>query len=293
MRLPDGNALLATVDFITPLCDDAASFGRIAAANAVSDIFAMGGRPTAALSIACYPLKSWSLDTLGEMLRGGVETLASVGVPVIGGHSVEDAEMKLGYAVMGLAEPGSLWRNAGARPGDELWLTKRLGTGVLAAAARDGKSGSWWDAAIAQMCETNERAASAGRAAGAAVHAATDITGFGLAGHAAEMARASGVTLRLLARELPLLDEARALVGRGYVTRGRDPNRAYAEPLVVEAGVPADLVDLALDPQTSGGLLLAVAPGGDFAARLRDAGCLVARIGVAEAASGPAVVIAG
>lgn len=290
VRLPDGSALLATVDFITPLCDDAATFGRIAAANAVSDIHAMGGKPIAALSVACFPSKTWPIELLGEMLRGGAETLGSEGIPVIGGHTVEDPEMKLGYAVMGLAQPDALWRNSTARPGDLLLLTKRIGTGVVAAAARKGLKGPWWDAALAQMQETNGAAALALR--GCSVHAATDVTGFGLAGHAAEMARGSGTTLRLRALAVPLLEGAIDLQRRGFKTRSLEANRAHAQPWRIEPGVPDDIVGLLIDPQTSGGLLLAVDPASDAVRRLGDAGCLAAEIGVVEPASDACLVIA-
>lgn len=290
MRLPDGSALLATVDFITPICDDAATFGRIAAANAASDIFAMGGRGIAALSVACFPSKGWPMEMLGEMLRGGAEKLAESGIPVIGGHTVDDPEMKIGYAVLGLVHPDRMWRNSTARPGDVLLLTKRIGTGIVAAAARAGRKGAWWDAALVQMAELNAAAASA--LAGAAVHAATDVTGFGLAGHAAEMARGAGVTLRIDARAVPLLDGALQMQRDGFATRGRNTNRAYAQPWRIESGVPADVVDVLVDPQTSGGLLIAADPASDCSARLRAAGCLAAEIGRVEPHSGVDLILA-
>ena len=205
LRLGDGSALVATVDFITPLVDDPRDFGAIAAANSVSDVHAMGARPILALSIACYPSKSWPLETLADILSGGAIKLGEAGVPVIGGHSVEDAEMKIGYAVIGIVPEAGLWRNSTARVGDVLFLSKRLGTGILAAAARARRKGTEdaWAAAVESMKALHLPVLAAIDAAD--VHAATDVSGFGLAGHAAEMARGSDVTLRLQASSLPLL----------------------------------------------------------------------------------------
>jgi selenide,water dikinase len=290
VRLPDGSALLATVDFITPLCDDPVLFGRIAAANSASDVYAMGGRGLAALSIACFPSKGWPMEMLGEMLRGGAETLGHAGIPVIGGHTVDDPEMKIGYAVLGLTRPEAVWRNSTAREGDALLLTKRIGTGILAAAARSGRRGAWWDAALEQMATLNRDACEALQ--GAAVHAATDVTGFGLAGHAAEMARGAGLTIRLQASTIPLLEEAARLQREGFATRGKATNLAYVHPWRVEPGVDPGLLDLLVDPQTSGGLLIAADPSSDCAQRLRAAGCLAAEIGRVEARSGVDLVVA-
>jgi selenide,water dikinase len=276
VRMADGQALLATVDIITPLVDDPVAFGRIAAANSVSDIYAMGGRPILALSIACFPVDAWPLETLRAMLQGGIETLGADGVPVVGGHSISDPEMKLGYAVVGVARADRLWRNSGARPGDRLLLTKRIGTGILSAAARAGETGPWWDAAVAQMARTQRDVARV--LEGCEVSAVTDVTGFGLAGHAAEMARGSAVTIELDAHAVPLLDGVRDALARGHRTRGEAPNERYASPWRVAPAIPRDLVAIFLDPQTSGGLLVA-APGDDAEQSLRRAGAYVQPIG--------------
>ena len=291
MRLEGGDrALVATVDFITPICDDPEEFGAIAAANSVSDVHAMGAKPLFALSITCFPANSRPLDELAGILKGGVEALGAEGVPVIGGHSVEDDELKFGYAVVGLAPAEGLWRNSTARPGDRLLLTKALGTGILAAAARAQKElGAPWRAAVEQMKRTNGAAAAA--LDPASVHAATDITGFGLAGHACEMARGSDVTLRMRADALPLLEGAREWALRGYLTRSRGTNREYAGADFSAPGVPEDLLEIVLDAQTSGGLLLAVDPDSDACARLEAAGCPVAEIGRVEERGPHAVVL--
>lgn len=279
VRLGSGLLLAATVDFITPLVDDAATFGAIAAANAVSDVYAMGGAPLFALSVACFPSKTRPVEELGAMLRGGVEKLGEAGTPVVGGHTVEDVELKLGYAVVGRCEEGRLWRNNTAQPGDELLLTKRLGTGILSTAARARRPvGRAWDDAVAQMATLNRAAAEALQAE--AVHAATDITGFGLAGHAMEMAAGSGATLRIRMKDVPVLDGAREWARAGFRTRARDTNLDYVRTRVSLAPELSDVdLEILLDAQTSGGLLLAVAPGGSAAERLRAAGVPCERIG--------------
>ena len=291
VRLADGSALVATIDFITPLVDDPAAFGAIAAANSVSDVYAMGARPLAALSMACFPSKDWPLEVLGEILRGGAAKLGEAGCPVIGGHTIEDAEMKIGYAVVGTVPVDGLWRNSTARPGDELVLTKRLGTGVLAAAARKGVAlGDAWPAAVAQMARLNDVPTKVLDAA--VVHAATDVSGFGLAGHAAEMARGSGVTIRLDAARIPVLDGALHAARSGYLTAARRQNREYvARDLIAAPSVDPALAEIIHDPQTSGGLLLAVAPGSDAVTRLRAAGCEAHAVGIVESLSRAAIVV--
>lgn len=283
VRLPETrDALVATVDFITPLVDDAGTFGAIAAANSVSDVYAMGARPILALSIACFPAARRPVDELGDILSGGHELLAGLSVPVVGGHTVEDDEMKFGYAVVGLARADRLWRNSTARPGDRLILTKPLGTGLLAAAARARDAdGADWSAAV--DCMRTPNAAAARALEEQVIHAATDVTGFGLAGHAAEMARASDVTLRLAAADLPVLAGAREAAVRRHLTRARKTNREYvAAELHAAPGLPADLLEVFFDPQTSGGLLLSVPDPASVQTALGDAGVAAPVIGRVE-----------
>ena len=290
VRLPDGTALVATVDFITPLVDDPRAFGAIAAANSVSDIHAMGAKPILALSVACFPSKDWPLETLAEILAGGAEKLGEAGVPVVGGHTVEDPEMKIGYAVVGLAQEASLWRNSTARTGDRLFLSKPLGTGIIAAANRKGVSlGDAWVRAVASMQALHLAVLSVIEPAD--VHAATDISGFGLAGHAAEMARGSNATLRIRARDLPLFPGVVELARRGFHTRALGPNRDYAAPILVASTVDAGLVDVIHDAQTSGGLLISVDPASRTASRLAARPDLATEVGVVESRSEANLII--
>lgn len=281
VRLPDGSALVATVDFITPLVDDARTFGAIAAANSVSDVHAMGAKPILALSVACFPSADWPLEVLADILAGGAEKLGEAGVPVIGGHTVEDPRMKIGYAVVGLVPETKLWRNSTARAGDRLFLSKSLGTGIMAAAARKGVDvGDAWTRAIASMQALHLDVLPLLDSSD--VNAATDISGFGLAGHAAEMARGSNVTLRLLSRELPLFPGVADLARRGFRSRALDANRGYAAPIRVDSAVDAAVIDVLHDPQTSGGLLLSVEPASGTATRLAARPDLAREVGVVE-----------
>ncbi len=252
-RLSDQCALVQTVDFFTPMVDDAATFGRIAAANALSDVYAMGGRPLTALSVLCFPGKG-DLDELREILSGGAEKMIEAGCVVMGGHSVSDDEIKFGYAVTGLVDPARLWTNAGARPGDVLVLTKPLGTGVVSTALKRGLAEpAHVDAAVASMTTLNRIEAD--------VHGATDVTGFGLLGHAREMALASGVTLEIDADKLSFLPGALHYAELGAVPGGTRNNRDFASCAVLFCRELAPEIEALLwDPQTSGGLLLAQAP---------------------------------
>jgi selenide,water dikinase len=251
-------ALVQTVDFFTPIVDDPAAYGRIAAANAVSDVYAMGARPITALAIAGFPASDFAADTIKAIFAGGLSVLRECGVALLGGHTVQDAEVKFGYAVTGLVSPDAVWTNAGARVGDVLVLTKPVGTGIIATAAKFGRTDApTLDRAIASMQQTNRAAAEALLAAGAAVHGCTDVTGFGLAGHACEMAAASGVTIEIAVAAVPLLPGARELA-LGNRTGGLVNNRAHFGASVAEGALAADLLALAFDPQTSGGLLAAV-----------------------------------
>jgi len=257
-RLSADLALVQTIDFITPVVNDPYDFGRIAAANALSDVYAMGGRPLTAMNVVCFPLKTMAKTILGEILRGGLEQIHAAGAVLVGGHSVEDAELKYGLSVTGLVHPERVLTNAGAKPGDALILTKPIGTGVLATAIKAGLlSEAAERAAIATMATLNRTAAAL--MASYAVTACTDITGFGLLGHALEMATASRVCIALEADRVPLLPEARELVEMGLVPAGSYANRNYCSHQVLHPeAVDPILLDLAADAQTSGGLLLAL-----------------------------------
>ena len=256
--LLDGTALIAKADFITPVCDDARRFGRVAAANALSDVFAMGGEVLFALNLCCFPEDKVAQEDLAAILRGAVETLAEAGGALLGGHSVRDPELKFGLAAVGRADPDRLLVNAASRPGERLLLTKPLGTGVLINAFKLGKlDEAGLDPALREMERLNRDAARLALEHG--VRAATDVTGFGFAGHALEVARASGVTLSVRAADLPVHDGFDRLVKKGVSTGSTRPNRENcAAETDLPAGLPAARTELLFDPQTSGGLLLSV-----------------------------------
>jgi selenide,water dikinase len=252
-------AIIGTLDFFPPLVDDARTYGEIAAANALSDVFAMGGRVLFALSIAAFP-EDLPRDTLVAIFEGASAKVREAGGTLAGGHTIRDPEPKYGLAVIGAAHPDRLFRKGGARPGDTLLLTKRLGTGLLVSGRRQGKtSDAHLDAAIEQMTTLNRAAAEV--FVEHRIRGATDVTGFGLLGHGLEMARASGTRLVFEAAALPALDGALDLARAGVETGGAAHNRRYVLPaLTVGEGVAPELLTLAHDPQTSGGLLAAVAP---------------------------------
>ena len=256
-RLDEKTALVQTVDFFTPVVDDPHAFGAIAAANALSDVYAMGGRPLTALSIAAFPERDFPVEWAQAIVRGGSETLARAGCALLGGHSVRDPEIKFGYAVTGLVDPARMLTNAAGKPGQALVLTKPLGTGVIATALKAGKAPEASVLASTEsMKQLNREAAEAALAHG--VEAATDVTGFGLAGHAAGIARESGLTLEIELKSLPLLAGALELAEQ-FQAAGLKANRQAFEPRV-EYGGRAEPARQALlyDPQTSGGLLLLV-----------------------------------
>ena len=259
-RLDEETALVQTVDFFTPVVDDPESYGRIAAANALSDVYAMGGRPLTALSIAAFPDRDFPPEWAAAIVRGGALVLREAGCALLGGHTIRDPEVKFGYAVTGLVDPRRLMTNAGGEPGQVLVLTKPLGTGIVATALKAGQADpATVDAATRSMSVLNRTASEVALESG--VRGATDVTGFGLAGHAAGLARESHVTLEIHARELPLLPQALAL-GPGHQAGGLKANRLAFEPLVERDGeIPAALELLLYDPQTSGGLLLLVPEG--------------------------------
>jgi selenide,water dikinase len=291
-RLDETRALVQTVDFFTPVVDDPVAYGRIAAANALSDVYAMGGRPLTALAIAGFP-KDADRAALSAIFRGGLETLNAAGVALLGGHTVQDQEIKFGYAITGEIDPSRVWSNAGAREGDRLILTKPIGTGVISTAIKFERAPvAVSDAAIASMSRLNREAASVLAALPRdSVHACTDVTGFGLIGHATEMARGSGVTIAIGVLAVPLLDGVLELLD-GNTPGGARTNVEYFAPSVsVEEGIDPRRVQLLYDPQTSGGLLAAVAPAmaDEAVARLRDAGVSAHAVGTVEFPSGVAL----
>jgi len=299
---PDA-ALVQTVDFFTPIVDDPYTFGQIAAANSLSDIYAMGARPLTALALVCFPEKG-GLEILEQILAGGLSKMVEAGCTIIGGHSIRDDETKFGYSVTGTVNPKRVLKNEGARPGDRLLLTKALGTGVIATAIKKGVAKQpWIDAAVHSMTTLNKaaaevvttlepgsrpsktakgKAASSGKNNDFPIHALTDITGFGLIGHAREMALASKVSVRLHAGSIPLLEGALECVRAGHIPGGLNANREFAECVVnYEKEIPDDVKTLLFDPQTSGGLLISSAGEAtpELIAALRRNGVSVAEIG--------------
>jgi selenide,water dikinase len=252
-----GEALVQTVDFFTPVVDDPFDYGQIAAANALSDVYAMGAKPLTALAVLCYPDAELPPEVMREVLRGGEAKMREAGVSVLGGHSVRDQELKFGYAVTGVVQRRRLLTNSGARPGDRLLLTKPLGTGILSTALKHGKlEPSLARRLTRQMATLNRRAAEAAVEFGA--RAATDVTGFGLLGHAAQVADASGVTLRLAPQRSWFLPRVLELAMAGEIAGGLTNNRAFYAASVGEGDVPEDVKRALYDPQTSGGLLICV-----------------------------------
>ncbi len=257
-RLSDELALVQSVDFFTPVVDDPADYGRIAAANAISDIYAIGGRPLTAMNLVAFP--PGREDELVALLNGGAEKVAEAGATIVGGHTIEDAEPKFGLAVTGLVDPRKMFSTVGARPGDRLVLTKPLGTGILATAFKGGVLEAIDLApAVAGMIRLNRLASELMLRHGAS--ACTDITGFGLLGHGAEMAEASGVCLRIDLAALPLYPKVREMAECGLIPAGSHRNREFYLPKVAGGErLPAAALDLLADPQTSGGLLIALPP---------------------------------
>jgi len=259
-RLTDDLALVQTLDFFTPILDDPTDFGAVAAANAISDVFAMGGRPISALTILAYPVGILPDEVLPALMAGAAEAMAEAGTLLVGGHSIEDDTLKLGFSVAGLVRPDRVWTNAGARPGDVLLLTKAVGTGTLTAALKSGElPAEAIGEAVSSMRQVNRH--DLPDELHAAVHAATDVTGFGLLGHALQLANASGVGVRLWPERVPLLAGARAALTAGILTRAHTTNARYVAEGVVGREAVSEATWLALvDPQTSGGLLLSVRP---------------------------------
>jgi selenide,water dikinase len=275
-------AIVETVDFFTPVVDDPYWFGRIAAANAFSDVWAMGARPLFALNLVGWPVGKVPMETLGEVLRGGAETAAEAGAPILGGHSIDDPEPKYGMAVTGLVHPDRVLRNVGARPGDVLLLTKPLGSGILTTAIKRGVAAPADVERVTALMAALNRAAGEVLAASGAVHALTDVTGFGLLGHGWELAEGSGVALRLRVKDIPVLDGVHALAARDVVPGGSKANLRWVEPhLAVGPGLDATWPQVLADAQTNGGLLAAVDPAraGEVLGALAAAKVGAARIG--------------
>ena len=256
-RLSDDVALVQTLDFFTPVADDPFVYGQVAAVNSLNDVYAMGGRPLTALSIVCYPQKGdW--DVLGEILAGGQSMMSSEGVVVIGGHSVDDQEMKFGYAVTGIIHPDRVITNAGATPGDVVILTKAIGTGAINTAVKRGAAREETvDIVVRTMTTSAAAAAAVMQELGA--NACTDVTGFGLLGHAYELAKASNVTLELDSDSVPLLPDVLELIREGMLTRGDKNNRVYVcETFSFSTSVTTEMQSALFDPQTAGGLLISI-----------------------------------
>jgi len=257
-RWPGGPALVQTVDFFTPIVDDPFTYGQIAAANSLSDVYAMGGEPVTALAIAGFPQGEIDTETIRQIFLGGFDKLREAGVSLLGGHTVRDPEVKFGYSVTGRVDPDRIWTNAGARAGDRLILTKPLGTGIVGTAIKGERAPApLVDAAVRSMTTLNKRAADVLRRFGGAVHGCTDITGFGLIGHATEMAVASGVTIAIETSRLPIFDGALAIAAENR-SGGLGTNRLQFAPTTLSDGIAEDILDLCYDPQTSGGLLASV-----------------------------------
>ncbi len=293
-QLTPETALVQTVDFFTPVVDDPYTFGQIAATNSLSDVYAMGGRPLTALAMVCFPEKA-DLAILERILAGGLSKMIEAGCTVIGGHSIRDEETKFGYAVTGLIDPKKVLANQGARAGDALVLTKAIGTGVISTAIKKGVAKQEWiDSAVASMTTLNKKAAELIASKGYEVHALTDVTGFGLIGHAREMVLASNVGLRLASGNVPLLEGAIECAQAGHIPGGLKANREFAECMVeYEVQLSEDLKALLFDPQTAGGLLISVAAGDaeEMVRNLKNLGLPAAQVGSVEAAAKPLIKV--
>jgi selenide, water dikinase len=287
-------AIVQTADFFTPIVDDPYVFGQIAATNALSDVYAMGGTPISALALVCFP-ENGDPSILEQMLSGGLSKMVEANCTVIGGHSIRDDEIKLGYSVTGTVHPQRILANSGARPGDQLVFTKAIGTGVISTAIKRRKAEfAWTRAAVHSMTALNKTAAEV--ASAFEVHGMTDITGFGLIGHARELARGSGVSLRIFASRVPLLEGALECVRHGYIPGGLKSNRGFTEGCVeYAADVPEEIRTLLYDPQTAGGLLISVAANDcdRMVAQLLKAGVCAQHIGEVVEKRSPLIAVLG
>lgn len=288
-RLRDDLALIQTIDFFTPIVDDPFTFGRIAAANALSDVYAMGGKPLTAMNVICFPVKSMDMSILHDILLGGMEILREAQVTLIGGHSVEDNELKYGLSVSGVIHPDKVVRNRGAQPGDKIVLTKALGTGIVSTAIKGGEAPPELAARSIESMTTLNRTAAEIMAETPGVHACTDITGFGFLGHACEMIEGSDTGMLINITAVPVFKGVQELVREGYVPGGLYRNKEFRmHMLEFERSCPDISADFLFDPQTSGGLLISIeaAQAEKFLKRLRDAGARDAAI-VGEVVSEP------
>ena len=281
-RIAPDLALIQTVDFFTPMVDDPFSFGQIAAVNALSDVYAMGGVPLTALAMVCFPERE-NLDVLGEIMAGGLSKMVEAGCTVLGGHSVQDSEIKFGYSVTGLVHPERVFANSGAKPGDRLILTKALGTGTISTAVKKQEiSDRWMQGALNSMTTLNKIPIDVIKAGEFSVHAMTDITGFGLIGHVRELAIASGVQIRLYIPDIPMLEGALECIDRGCIPGGTHNNRKFAEKDVEYISEVSERTKSVLfDPQTAGGLLMSVSDkdAGHLLHRLQEQGVRASEIG--------------
>jgi selenide,water dikinase len=280
-KISDDLALIQTVDFFTPIVDDPYWFGQIAAANALSDVYAMGGTPKTAMNLVAFPVKQMELAVLRQIIQGGVDKLAEAEVVLIGGHSIEDRELKYGLSVTGFVHPARVLTKKNLRPGDRLVLTKALGTGIINTAIKAGMAPADLTERVTRLMATLNRDA-ATIMANFAVSACTDVTGFGLLGHLAEMVSGSDVSARVFAGQVPVIPEALEFASMGLIPAGAYKNREFREPMIVFAEtVERSRQDVLVDPQTSGGLLLSASGGqaGELVAALRDEGIGAAQIG--------------
>ncbi len=271
-KLRDDLAIVQTLDFFTPIVDDPFDYGRIAALNSINDVWAMGGTPITAMAITAFPKKGVDFEILAEIMRGGLSILTENGVTLVGGHSVQSNEIMFGYSVTGLIHPDEVAANAGAKPGDVLILTKPIGTGVISTGIKFGKATKEMaEASVKVMLTAGRKAAEAMREFG--VRGATDITGFGLMGHAWEVAKGSGVTIELNARQIPLIDGAYEMARRKMLTQGDKTNREYVgDDFLLDTDITKEMASLLFDPQTAGGMLISIASDKADAllARLRE-----------------------
>ena len=277
-RLSDETALVQTVDFFTPVADDPFVYGQVAAVNSLNDVYAMGGVPLSALSIVCYPQKG-DFEILGQILAGGQAAMNAEGVVVLGGHSVDDQEMKFGYAVTGVVHPQRVISNAGAKPGDVLILTKPIGTGAINTGIKNGIVSKETEAAAIRAMTTSGAAASK-KMVRLAANACTDITGFALLGHAFELAKASDVTLEIESNNVPLLPDVIALISQGMLTRGDKNNRIYVgNTVAMSDNVSSEMQSALYDPQTAGGLLISLpSESADEFMSVIDGACVIGNV---------------